>query len=178
MSLILKAAEFARRHHEGVKRRVTGEDYIQHPARVAGRVATLPFADESLVAAAFLHDVLEDEDVQGNRVTAPELEAEFGPAVTEYVQALTNPSKGSKAPRRVRKQMDRDHLAQQGIEVRAIKLLDRIDNLREMRGDDPQFVDLYVLESLKLVEAISRGLDGLADECRRVCRSLTDRVSE
>ena len=60
MHIILKAAAFARRAHAGQRRKYNDRPYIVHPARVAGRVAAHPQATETMVAAAFLHDVVED----------------------------------------------------------------------------------------------------------------------
>ena len=57
--LIRKAREFAAMAHAGVFRRWTGEPYVEHPERVAARIAALGFSPE-VIAAAFLHDVVED----------------------------------------------------------------------------------------------------------------------
>lgn len=148
MNLILKAAAFARQAHDGQRRKYNDRPYIQHPARVAGRVAARPQATE-VMAAAFLHDVVEDTPR-----TLDEVSAEFGPEVARLVDELTNPSKGSKAPRRERKQTDRDHLAVVSVEAKVIKLLDRIDNLQEM-GDAPSnFRRKYCEESRLLADVI------------------------
>jgi guanosine-3',5'-bis(diphosphate) 3'-pyrophosphohydrolase len=127
MNLILKAAAFARQAHAEQRRKYNDRPYIQHPARVAGRVAARSQATEVMVAAAFLHDVVEDTPH-----TLDEILTEFGPDVARLVAELTNPSKGLKSPRRERKQIDRDHLAVVSVEAKIIKLLDRIDNLQEM----------------------------------------------
>ena len=121
----------------------------QHPARVAGRAAVHPQATEIMVAAAFLHDVVEDTPH-----TLDEVVAEFGPDVARLVSELTNPSTGSKAPRCERKQQDREHLAQVSKEVKIIKLLDRIDNLQEMVEAPSGFLRKYCEESRLLAKAI------------------------
>jgi (p)ppGpp synthase/HD superfamily hydrolase len=149
MNVILKAAAFARQAHAGQKRKYNDRPFIFHPARVAGRVAVHPQATETMVAAAFLHDVVEDTPC-----TLEEVSAEFGPEVVRLVDELTNPSKGSKAPRRERKQQDREHLAQVNLEAKIIKLLDRIDNLQEMTEAPSGFVRLYCEESRLLAEVI------------------------
>lgn len=93
MSLIIDAAQFAATAHKGQVRKYNGRPYISHPIRVAGRVATHPEASEELVAAAFLHDVVEDCNVGIGL-----LQRIFGHAVASLVGDLTNPSKGDKAP--------------------------------------------------------------------------------
>lgn len=159
MNLILRAAAFARRAHEGQRRKYTARPYIEHPARVAGRVAAHPRATEAMVAAAFLHDVVEDTPH-----TLDEIEAEFGPVVSRLVGELTNPSKGSKAPRKARKQADLVHLATVSREAKIIKLLDRIDNLRDMMDAPDGFRHLYCAESRRLVAVIMDADLELADE--------------
>lgn len=149
MNIILKAAAFSRQAHAGQRRKYNDLPYAIHPARVAGRVAVHPKATEAMVVAAFLHDVVEDTPHALDEVTA-----EFGANVAELVAELTNPSEGSKAPRRERKQQDRDHLAQVSMEAKIIKLLDRIDNLREMVDAPGNFSRKYCDESRLLVEVI------------------------
>lgn len=155
MNLILNAAQFAASAHEGQNRKYGHSDrpYITHPARVAGRVATFPGATEEMVAAAWLHDVIEDCGV-----TAEDLAAKFPLSVIRLVQELTNPSKRHPELNRAqRKAMDLEHIKEVSREAKVIKLADRVDNLTETK-DDPQtpadFVELYRAESRALVEAL------------------------
>ena len=83
MSIILKAAALAVRAHEGQKRKYTGFPYITHPARVAGRVGILPVVTEEMVAAAYLHDVLED-----TTITKAEIEFIRGVSADYSIQKL------------------------------------------------------------------------------------------
>lgn len=168
MSLILRAAAFAARVHAGQRRKYTGLPYIVHPARVAGRVGVLPDAKDEMVAAAYLHDVLED-----TTTTAAELE-QFGPQVTYYVKWLTNKSKGTGLSRAERKQMDREHLRGAPFEVKQIKLLDRIDNLSEIDDAPTDFKKLYVEESFLLADALGEG--PLVDELRAVAGKTKESV--
>jgi len=154
MNIILLAADFARQAHEGQVRKYTGLPYITHPARVAGRAMVHPMASEEFVAAAFLHDVPEetpDADI-----------SEFGPKIVTLTLELYNPSKGSKAPRPERKQQDRDHLAKISNEGKALKLLDRVDNLTDLlssakhtiSAEVADFYRIYADESELLAEVI------------------------
>ncbi|MEN9244795.1 MAG: HD domain-containing protein, partial [Gloeomargarita sp. DG02_5_bins_242] len=86
--LMTKAFEFAERLHRGQKRK-SGEDYIIHPVAVAGLLWDLG-GDAQMVAAGFLHDVLED-----TQVTAETLTQEFGADVTRLVEGVTKLSKFS-----------------------------------------------------------------------------------
>lgn len=153
MNKILVAKEFARKAHVGQFRKYTGEPYIVHPFRVAAKVLSLPEATEDMVAAAYLHDVIEDCGV-----TAQQLADSFGPRVADYVVGLTSFSKQcqSKANRAERKKMDLDYLRRQPNEVHIIKMCDRIDNLRDMREtcDSPSFLEKYLKESFDLCQVL------------------------
>jgi (p)ppGpp synthase/HD superfamily hydrolase len=158
---LIKVAEFAKKAHDGVKRKYGDDDYVLHPARVASRVMLLPGVSEEMIAAAWLHDVLEDVP----SVTYQMLKDEFGEKTADLVVELTNPSKGSRAHREARKRQDRDHIANVSREAKLIKLIDRIDNLRDMRdcGDD-SFIILYGKESLMLAEVLKDTNKELYDE--------------
>lgn len=179
--LIERAMAFAEEAHKGQVRKYNGQPYFTHPARVAKRLENLGFWPE-MVAAGYLHAVVEDCGVK-----IEEIRSLFGDKVADLVLGLTNPSKGLKASRAERKKIDREHLATQTKNVKIIKLVDRIDNIREMndadtdyhrRGQsagrrrghrpvgDPGFVQhriklLYAKETLLLIPCLysSNGLD-------------------
>lgn len=161
MNEILKAARFAANAHRDQKRKYTDLPYITHPCRVAGRVAIHPLANEAAVCAAYLHDVVEDCGV-----TLTQLKVEFGEEVAGLVAWLTNPSKGSKAPRAERKALDREHIAKAPQIAKVIKLIDRIDNMSEMDGGDEDFVCLYRKETTALLNEIGDADFELGDELR------------
>jgi len=166
-NIILLAADFARRAHEGQVRKYTGAPYISHPARVAGRAAVHRLATVDMVVAAYLHDVLEDTEIKDW-----ELEI-FSPRVQELVKELTNPSKDSAEPRAIRKQQDRDHLAIISDQGKVLKLLDRIDNVADMTAcPDKKFVALYLLESKLLAEAIGEVDSELKQELLSLIESM------
>jgi (p)ppGpp synthase/HD superfamily hydrolase len=79
--LVERTYRFALAAHEGERSR--GETRIDHPLAVA-RLLVLQGADDQLVAAALLHDVLED-----TTVTQEELEGEFGAAIAALVAGLS-----------------------------------------------------------------------------------------
>lgn len=169
MNIILRAAGLARVAHNGQKRKYNGRPYVEHPARVASRTALHPEANEDMVAAAFLHDVLEDTSV-----TAETILKETNAQVYDLVDWMTNRSKITHptANRAERKRIDRERLANAPREAKIIKLLDRIDNLREMDGADPGFGRLYGQESLLLVEALKDGDPHLAAELREIAARM------
>lgn len=151
MSLILAAARFAAAVHMGQRRAGTGRPYIEHPMRVAGMLTMRPDADESLVAAAWLHDVVED---RGVRLTV--LSRDFGVEVAELVGAVTNEFTKARYPdlnRAERKRREFARLAEASHDAQVLKLHDRLDNLRE-GGLMPDFRRVYAAESVALADAL------------------------
>ena len=64
MNNTVKAVALADRCHKGQKRK-TGEDYVEHPMRVAKQLISLKLYDDELIAAALLHDIIEDCNMTG-----------------------------------------------------------------------------------------------------------------
>ena len=102
MDKIQKAKIFATaaRAAVGQQRKYTLEPYIVHPAEVASMVAQYN-NNEAMVAAAWLHDVIEDTNV-----TSEILREEFGDEITELVIWLTDVSKPEDGNRATRKAID------------------------------------------------------------------------
>src|SRR3990167_4325210 len=80
--LISKAYDFALAAHAGQKR-YSGDDYFEHVLSVAYILAEMHM-DSVTIAAAFLHDILED-----TKTTKEQLQREFGKAVTSIVEGVT-----------------------------------------------------------------------------------------
>jgi guanosine-3',5'-bis(diphosphate) 3'-pyrophosphohydrolase len=125
---IERAYRFAAEHHEGQKR-LSGEDFIQHPLAVAQILADLGL-DTTTLEAALLHDTVEDTDV-----SVAELDTEFGPEVARIVDGLTKldalsfRSREHEQAENVRKMI----VAMAGdIRVLLIKLADRLHNMRTL----------------------------------------------
>jgi (p)ppGpp synthase/HD superfamily hydrolase len=180
-SLEHKAREFATRHHAaaGQVRKYTGEPYINHPAAVVELVRGVPHT-EAMLAAAWLHDTVED-----TTATLDEVRAEFGDEVTELVGWLTDVSRPEDGNRVARKAIDREHTAQASPEAKTIKLADLIDNSRSILERDPGFARVYLAEKKLLLEVLKEGNAILwavaadivrdADSGRRL-ENLTDQI--
>ncbi|MBD0291319.1 MAG: bifunctional (p)ppGpp synthetase/guanosine-3',5'-bis(diphosphate) 3'-pyrophosphohydrolase, partial [Thermoleophilia bacterium] len=80
--LLARAFEFASEAHRHQQRR-SGEDFVQHPLGVA-RILTELHADDQTLAAALLHDVVEDTEV-----TIEDVRGEFGDDVAQLVEGVT-----------------------------------------------------------------------------------------
>ena len=129
---MIRALEWARRAHEG-QSRASGEPYLTHPIHVARIILDLlrKRADQTVLCAAILHDVVEDS----KDVDLSDLEREFGAEVARLVDGVTKigvlptPSVELEQSENFRKMllsMARD------IRVILIKLADRLHNMRTL----------------------------------------------
>jgi guanosine-3',5'-bis(diphosphate) 3'-pyrophosphohydrolase len=125
-TLLERAFAFAARAHEGQQRR-SGEPFIEHPFAVARILAELHL-DEETLAAALLHDVVEDTGTD-----ADQLKAEFGDEVAKLVDGVT---KLTRIQFQSREQAEAENYRKmivamaQDPRVILIKLADRLHNMR------------------------------------------------
>ena len=162
--LLSKAEALARSAHGAINhvRKYTGEPYAEHLGSVARMVGDAGGTDE-MMAAAWLHDVLED-----TAVTREELEGVVGPLVTQYVLELTDVSRPEDGNRAVRKAKDRDHLALASLEAKTIKLADLIDNARSIIKHDQRFAKTFMLEMRACLEILGAGESGLLETAQHL----------
>ena len=129
MGVFETAIEFAVKAHAGQLRRQDNVPYILHPMEVAAIVGTMT-GDEETLAAAVLHDTVEDTDT-----TAEQIEALFGPRVARLVASETEDKRPGTPPEeswRIRKEESLQELA--GTDDIQIKILWMGDKLANMRG--------------------------------------------
>jgi (p)ppGpp synthase/HD superfamily hydrolase len=173
---VLQARTLAEKSHAGQTRKFTGEPYIIHPVQIHAEVhrflveCGLALSETTITTmecAALLHDVLEDCP----QISEQEIVDATDGDVLALVKELTNPSKSSKAPRAVRKQMDRDHLQHVSWEAKVIKLIDRTCNLGDMaQCPDKNFVRLYASESKLLLACLQGTHPALEDQLQEMIR--------
>lgn len=158
MNIVQKAQVYAMAAHASVKqlRKYTNEPYIVHPMEVASIVAGVPGATQEMVAAAILHDVIEDTGC-----TFTDIHMAFGIEIATLVGWLTDVSKPEDGNRAHRKAIDREHTAQAPTEAQTIKLADLISNSRSIMEHDPQFAVVYLAEKRLLLEVLTKGDPGL-----------------
>ena len=143
--------KFATAAHGDQRRKYTNDPYINHPIAVAEIVETVPHTPE-MIAAALLHDVVEDTDV-----TIEQVEAKFGYKVAELVGWLTDISRPEDGNRKTRKALDRDHSANAPAEAQTIKLADLIHNTISIAEHDPNFWKVYREEKIELLKVLTKG---------------------
>lgn len=150
MNLIEKAREFAREKHAQQKRNYTGEPYFVHLEEVAGIVERAGLS-EAAIAAAWLHDTVEDTDA-----TLPEICAKFGSAVAVMVLDLTDTPPAPGMNREQRKRADRLRLKLAGSETQGIKCGDLISNTSTISKHNPGFAKTYLPEKRATLEILTR----------------------
>jgi guanosine-3',5'-bis(diphosphate) 3'-pyrophosphohydrolase len=130
-SLILRAAAFAAERHRDQRRLGNDETlYINHPFAVASALCDEGgVADVELLAAALLHDTIED-----TATTQDELRKAFGPRIARIVAEVTDDKNLSKAER---KRMQLDHAAEVSPEAKQLKIADKLCNLRDILASPP-----------------------------------------
>ena len=129
VAFVRKAYELAAEAH-AVQRRKSGEPYIIHPIGVASILAQLQMDDKTL-AAAFLHDVVEDTDY-----TLDDIKDRFGVVVANLVDGVTKLGKIeyiSKEDRQIENYRKMFLAMARDIRVVLIKLADRLHNMRTMK---------------------------------------------
>lgn len=136
------AIEFATKAHGDQKRKNGRDLYVGHPIRVMEKLRFYGIADKRILAAAVLHDVVEDTPV-----TLAEIRAAFGEMVASIVAELTkDKSLGRRA------YVNRFESA--SPEACLIKMVDRTDNLNDWDGLDPAYRATYAAEGLAFVQRI------------------------
>lgn len=145
-----KAEHFAMKMHKGQLRKYTETPYFDHVWNVARTIREMGYDDDT-VAAAFLHDVMEDCGV-----TRGELENQFTPRIAELVWWVTDQSKPEDGNRKVRKAIDRAHLAEAPDMAQNIKIADLIDNTSTIVRYDPKFAKVYLVEKALTLDVLTK----------------------
>lgn len=175
VSLVEKAYFIAKKAHEG-QFRFSGEPYIIHPVSVAIILYNLGMDGESM-AAALLHDVVEDTDM-----TKENIQEEFGEDVANLVEGVT---KLGKVPIFTKEEQQAENVRKmlmamsQDIRVIIIKLADRIHNMRTLSFMRPDKRREKAQETLEIYAPIAHrlGIRGVKEELEDLAISYLDPVT-
>lgn len=136
--LLDRAIVFAVKAHAGTERRGKGYPYIVHPMEAVEIVATMT-ADQELLAAAILHDTVEDTEV-----TVEQLKAEFGERVASLVadeSDVMTEGMTEEASWHQRKQDAIDRLSKASHDAKMVALGDKLSNMRAIARDYAEIGD-------------------------------------
>jgi len=177
--LIEQAARMAATAHHDQRRKITGVPYFSHPSSVTLILARAGFTEDTILAAALLHDVVEDTSI-----TLADLQNDFPTEVVDVVDACSEQkrdSAGSKIPWKQRKVDHLSYVSQASLATRAVLLADKLHNLTTMHFDQqsgqkiwehfnaPKEEVLWYLTSIVDVAANfpDKRLKQMASECRQ-----------
>ena len=137
-ALLDKAIIFAVKAHANTERRGKGFPYIVHPMEAVEIVATIT-ADQELLAAAALHDVVEDTDC-----TVDDVRREFGDRIADLVDAESDKFEAGVSETdswRTRKQAAIDRLTEATLDAKIVAMGDKLSNMRAIARDYEQIGD-------------------------------------
>jgi guanosine-3',5'-bis(diphosphate) 3'-pyrophosphohydrolase len=136
LALLFRALSFAAHKHRDQRRKdAEASPYINHPIALAEVLAGEGgVSDVEVLAAALLHDTIED-----TATTADELRAEFGARIAGMVEEVTD---DQGLPKADRKRLQIEHAAALSAGAKLVKLADKICNLRDVAERPPANWDL------------------------------------
>jgi guanosine-3',5'-bis(diphosphate) 3'-pyrophosphohydrolase len=131
MKLLMKATAFAAHKHKDQRRKDhASSPYINHPIALANTLVNeCGITDVEIICGALLHDTVED-----TQTTEEELVEEFGEVISSIVMECTDDKSLSKPER---KQAQIEHASYISIKAKAVKLADKISNLRDVSSNPP-----------------------------------------
>ena len=164
MRLIIDAFDFAKEKHAGQVRKGSGDAYLTHPVSVSYIVARYKISKhlEELLAAAYLHDTLED-----TATTFAELAARFGPMVASIVYELTNDEMEIKLIGK--KAYQKKKMVGMSSYALILKLADRMHNISDQPTmkmvDDTLEIMQHLLTARKLTKTHTLMVNDIIAEC-------------
>jgi len=165
-ALVVKAADLAARAHANQRRKGEGDvPYVNHCAMVA-RLAANVTDDEIVLAAALLHDTVEDSEF-----TLSDIMEEFGESVAEIVDFLTDSSEVTDLPLAERKAAQAEKMRSAPWGAKLIKIADQTSNLTDLAEMPPGW-------STQKMQTYLEGAQMVVDACRGVSEALEDRFDK
>jgi (p)ppGpp synthase/HD superfamily hydrolase len=179
--MLNKITKFADHAHGQQRRKYTPERYIVHPIRVM-KICKEYTHDPAVLAAALLHDVLEDtglnkEEIKDFLLQVMEQDAAF--QTLQLVEELTDRYIKDKYPkwnRRKRKLKEAARMGNISAESQTIKYADIIDNSLEIIEHDVGFARLYLAESKALLSKMTKGNTTLHQRAMEVVDKCIEKV--
>ncbi len=155
-ALLLEAAAFAAERHTAQRRKAPKDTpYVNHPIQVAALLAVRgQIRDPEWLAAALLHDTIEDTATTGD-----EIEKRFGRAVRLLVEEVTD---DKSLPKAERKQRRIEMAPRMSEAARQLKLADMACNLADMaRHPPPDWSEARMTRYAAWAEAVAEGCQGV-----------------
>ena len=138
MDIVERAKQYAAEKHAKQRRKYVDQPYFNHLEAVANTLMSADITDPTVIAAAYLHDTVEDTGT-----TMQDIIREFGIDIAELVYWLTDAEKGNRESRNV---MSAWRLSRAPMLAKLIKFADVIDNTNSIREHDPGYFPKYAEE--------------------------------
>jgi len=176
-----KVKAFASQAHDGQQRKYTPDPYIVHPVRVM-EMCRHYNPELPVLAAALLHDVLEDTAVDQNALKQflhGVMEEPEANRTVELVIELTDIYIKEHYPkwnRKKRKLKEADRIEKTSPDSQTIKYADIIDNCREIVDYDPEFANRFLRECRDLLKRMPKGHPELYKEALDTVNSCLQKL--
>jgi (p)ppGpp synthase/HD superfamily hydrolase len=154
--------DFADRAHGDQKRKYADERYIAHPLRVMETCSEFT-SDITILAAALLHDVVEDTDTTKDDIhefLVGIMDEKKAAKTVSIVEELTDQYTKKKYPllnRYKRKAKEHERLGKTSADAQMIKYADLIDNTSDVTDNDPEFAPRYIAEAKDILRRMKKG---------------------
>lgn len=172
-TLLEQVTQFASDAHGSQRRKFIDEPYIAHPIRVMERCKEYT-SDPAVLAAALLHDVLEDTPITKEEISRFLL-TQMDDATTKrtilLVDELTDRFVKSAYPqlnRRTRKSREAERLAATSGDAQTIKYADIIDNSAEFASQETDFTHVFLRECHSLLKKMDKGNPALRERAMKI----------
>jgi len=174
LETLLRALEFSADKHRNKRRKGSDRSpYINHPIEVASILANIGgVSNMSVLAAAILHDTIEDTE------TSPEeVEKAFGEEICSLVKEVTDDKRLSRVKRKL---LQVKHAPQLSHAAKLIKIADKISNIKEVTDNPPlrwsvkrrcEYVD-WAERVVAGCRGVNQGLETCFDEVSRRAREI------
>lgn len=181
-TILQQVRDFADRAHGEQTRKYAPERYIEHPLRVMAIVREYT-SSVPMLAAALLHDVLEDTPVNKQAITdflqglMPQQQVA---RTVQLVEELTDVYVKSNYPhwnRRKRKDKEADRMEQTSGDAQTIKYADIMDNAEHIVEQDPDFAKVFLYECRTLLKKMVKGNASLRDKAAAIVDTALSRLA-
>jgi (p)ppGpp synthase/HD superfamily hydrolase len=178
-----RVRDFADRAHGEQTRKYTPDRYIVHPERVM-EICRRFTSSVPILAAALLHDVLEDTSTTKHQIQdflltlMNEKDAKHTLRLVVELTDIYTKSNYPQLNRKKRKAKEAERLGQASTDAQLIKYADIIDNVKEIVDHDADFADVFLHECKLLLKSMNKGNQELYKEAINVVEASLKKLSE
>lgn len=180
--LLAKITDYGDEAHGDQMRKYVPDRYMVHPVRVMEKLRGIT-DDKTILAAALLHDVLEDTPVTENEMhqfLLTLMNSDEARRTLDLVVELSDVYVKSAYPklnRRTRKSKELDRLEKTSADSQTIKYADILDNTMEIVDEDSSFAKVYLSEVRQILRRLDKGDAQLRSEAMEAVENGLNRLN-